>query len=369
MRVVSLLASGTEIVVGLGAGDWLVGRSHECDNPPWVTNLPVCTHPAFDITMRSGQIDAEVRRRLAAREPLYFVDTALIKSLEPDLLIAQAHCEVCAVTPADVERSGCAIANQVMALSAGNLEGIYEGIFAVGRALGLDREAAALANTMTTRMRAVQDAVRHRRAPSVVALEWTDPVFAMGNWGPELIELANGGLLLGNVGEHSRAIAWQDVREADPEWLVIAPCGFNLERAALEVPFLKTLPGWFDLQAVRRGQVALADGNLYFNRSGTTVVQTVEVLAEMFHGYPAGREGKAWVRLSRLGEWEQIRQRHSQACASNRPSYADPRTGYEVFTANYLLARGYCCGNGCRHCPYPDDVREAATAKMSVPGS
>ena len=117
MRIVSLLASGTEIVVGLGAGDWLVGRSHECDNPPWVKSLPVCTTPAFDIAMSSRQIDTEVRRRLKAGEPLYHVDTELINSLEPDLLIAQEHCEVCAVTPADVERAGCVKAGQVMALA------------------------------------------------------------------------------------------------------------------------------------------------------------------------------------------------------------------------------------------------------------
>src|SRR5207302_1040371 len=121
MRIVSLLASGTEIVCGLGAGDWLVGRSHECDNPDWVKSLPICTHPAFEvITATSRQIDAEVNRRLRAGEPLYHVDTALISSLEPDLLITQAHCEVCAVTPGDVERAGCVSAGQVLALQAGS---------------------------------------------------------------------------------------------------------------------------------------------------------------------------------------------------------------------------------------------------------
>ena len=113
MRVVSLLASGTEIVCGLGAGDFLVGRSHECDNPHWVRKLPACTNPAFDVSASSGQIDAEVRRRLKAGEPLYNVHTNLIRSLKPDLLISQAHCEVCAVTPGDVKRADCVIAGQV----------------------------------------------------------------------------------------------------------------------------------------------------------------------------------------------------------------------------------------------------------------
>ena len=130
-------------------------------------------------------------------------------------------------------------------------------------------------------------------------LEWTDPVFAMGNWGPELVDAANGRLVLGERGEHSSAIDWQRMRDADPEWLIIAPCGFDLERARREVPTLEALPGWFDLRAVRGGKVVLADGNAYFNRSGTTIVETVEILAEILHGYPAGHRGKAWVSYSR----------------------------------------------------------------------
>ena len=254
--------------------------------------------------MSSRQIDTEVRRRLKAGEPLYHVDTKLINSLEPDLLIAQEHCEVCAVTPADVERAGCVVAGQVMALGAGNVQGIHDGIFAIGRALGREQEAANLVGAMKSRISAVHGAVKHRRAPTVVALEWTDPMFAMGNWGPELVEAANGRPLLGEKGEYSRAIDWQQVRDADPDWLIVAPCGFDLERTTREAPMLEALPGWFDLRAVRHGQVVLADGNRYFNRSGTTIVETVEILAEILHGYPAGRQGKAWVRHSRLREWE-----------------------------------------------------------------
>jgi iron complex transport system substrate-binding protein len=295
MRIISLLASGTEIVVGLGAGEWLVGRSHECDNPPWVKELPMCTRPAFDITMSSGRIDAEVRRRLRAGEPLYHVDTELINSLKPDVLITQEHCNVCAVTPADVERGGSAVPGRVLSLQAGNVQGILDGIFSIGCTIGREDDAVELVRTMKSRTDAVRSAVMHRRAPSLVALEWTDPVFAMGNWGPELVETANGRLLLGEKGEHSAAIDWQRVRDADPEWLIVAPCGFDLERSLAEVPTLESLPGWFELRAVRRGQVAVADGNKYFNRSGTTIVQTVEILAEILHGYPAGYHGKAWV--------------------------------------------------------------------------
>jgi iron complex transport system substrate-binding protein len=364
MRVVSLLASGTEIVCGLGAGEWLVGRSHECDNPPWVAGLPSCTRPAFDISVSSAQIDAEVRRRLKAGEPLYHVDSELIDSLKPDLLITQEHCEVCAVTPADVKRAGCLAARQVLALGAGTVQGILEGVFSIGRALDREQDAASLAAAMTSRIDGVRRAVNQRRTPSVVALEWTDPVFAMSNWGPELVAAANGRLFLGEEGGHSAAIDWQRVRDADPEWLIIAPCGFDLQRTLRETPTLEGRPGWFDLRAVREGKVALADGNKYFNRSGPTIVETVEILAEILHGYPAGHRGKAWVSYVRPRERMLVAERHAHACASNMPAYKDPVTGYDVFTADFLKQRGYCCGSGCRHCPYP-----AAVTASSIPDS
>jgi iron complex transport system substrate-binding protein len=298
MRVVSLLASGTEIVCGLGARQWLVGRSHECDNPPEVTALPKCTAPAFDIEMSSGQIDAEVRRRLKAGEPLYHVNSELIDSLEPDLLITQAHCQVCAVTPGDIARARCVVAPQVLALEAGNMRGIFDGVSSIGRAIGREAEAANLADTMKRRIRAVHQIVKVRPAPSLVALEWTDPPFAMGNWAPELIEAANGRLLLGEKGAFSAAIDWQRVCDVDPEWLLIAPCGFDLNRTIRELPMLEAQPGWRDLRAVRQGKVALADGNRYFNRSGTTIVETVEILAEILHGYPGGHRGTAWMNIT-----------------------------------------------------------------------
>ncbi|CAN5543785.1 cobalamin-binding protein [soil metagenome] len=297
MRIVSLLASGTEIVCGLGAGDALVGRSHECDNPDWVKRLPCCTQPAFDIEMSSGQIDAEVRRRLRAGEPLYHVDAELIQRLKPDLLISQEHCHVCAVTPDDIARTGCgALASQVVALSAGTVAGIYDGIRRIGAAMNLERAAAELITNMQRRMEAVSAAVREKRPPTVVMLEWTDPIFAMGNWGPELVQAANGKLVLGENGEMSRAISWEAVREADPEYLVVAPCGYGLERSMRETAVLEALPGWFELCAVAAGKVAFGDGNKFSNRSGTTIVETVEIIAEILHGWNGSKlwRDKAW---------------------------------------------------------------------------
>jgi iron complex transport system substrate-binding protein len=299
MRIVSLLASGTEIVCGLGAGKELVGRSHECDNPGWVKRLPVCSRPAFNVEMSSREIDTEVRRRMKENEPLYFVNAELITRLKPDLLITQEHCEVCAVTPSDVARTGCeGLAKEVLALSAGSVRGIYDGILAIGKAI--DRMAAAkgLVSDIEQRIDNVRRAVRGKPAPTLVILEWTDPIFPTGNWGPELVEAANGKLLLGEAGEHSYAISWADVREVNPDFLIVAPCGYDLSRTMREVPILDALPGWFELSAVRNGRVAFADGNKFFNRSGKTIAETVEIIAEILHGCQFRRawEGSAWQR-------------------------------------------------------------------------
>jgi iron complex transport system substrate-binding protein len=297
MRIVSLLASGTEIVCAVGAGDALVGRSHECDNPAWVRTLPACTHPAFDVTGSSRAIDTEVRRRVKAGEPLYIVDANLIQRLAPDLLITQVHCDVCAVTPEDVARAGGAVdATPVVSLSAGSVAGIHDGIRKIAGALNRDDAGARLIADMQRRIDRVRARVDGLAVPTVVLLEWTDPVFAAGNWAPELVEAAGAQLLFAEKGRHSTAMPWEQVIGADPDYLIVAPCGFNLERTLREVPVLEARPGWFELTAVRAGRVAFADGNLYFNRSGITIVETVEILAEILHGervQPRWRD-RAW---------------------------------------------------------------------------
>jgi iron complex transport system substrate-binding protein len=301
MRIVSLLASATEMVCALGAGEMLVGRSHECDNPDWVRRLPSCSDPAFDVSVSSGAIDEEVRRRLRSGEPLYHVRGELIRELRPDLLITQSHCEVCAVTPGDVQRS-CDIATRQLALSASSLEDIFQSILRISDELGLKEQGDALVLRERERLETVRERVARFSTPTVVMLEWADPVFAMGNWGPELVEIANGELLLGKKGEYSAAIPGEQLRHADPEHLIVAPCGFNLERSLREQSVLERYPWWPELQAVRKGKVAFADGNLFFNRSGMTVSQTAEIIAEIIHGVSFGErtEEVYWRQIQPL---------------------------------------------------------------------
>ena len=313
VKIVSLLASGTELCCALGAGDRLVGRSHECDHPAWVGRLPAVSEPTFDVSGSSGEIDQRVRARLRAGEPLYRVDEDLLLRLAPDVLITQTHCEVCAVTPGDLahggagrERGGQGPARergaarlqrrQVVALAAGTLAGILDGFRGVAAVLDLAPAGERLIAEIEARLRAVATEVAELRRPTVVCLEWIEPLFCMGNWGPEMVALAGGDNLLGAAGVHSTTVGWPSVRDADPEVLVVAPCGFSLSRTAAEMPTLEALPGWADLRAVRTGRVYLADGNLYFNRSGPSVFVTPRILAEILHptALAPTLEGQAW---------------------------------------------------------------------------
>lgn len=298
MRIVSLLASGTELVCALGAGDRLVGRSHECDTPAWVKRLPACSSPTFDVTGTSREIDALVRERLRAGEPLYRVDDALLLELAPDVLITQTHCEVCAVSPKDVDRGQprALCREQVVALRAGTLQGVLDGFCEVARVLGVAEAGARLVAGQRERMKAVADRVRQLEPVGVACLEWIDPVFNMGNWGPELVACAGGRSLLGVAGQHSTALPWERVLDEDPQVLLVAPCGFGIERTLGEMRFLTERPGWRDLRAVRSGRVFVADGNLYFNRSGPSLVDSIEILAEILHPeeFAPRRRNDAW---------------------------------------------------------------------------
>ncbi len=297
MRIVSLLASGTELVCALGAGHALVGRSHECDTPEWVKRLPSCSAPTFDVDGSSGQIDALVRKRLRAGQPLYKVDEALLLRLAPDVLITQTHCEVCAVSPGDLGAS-ILCRKQVAALSAGTLEGIFEGFLQIARAIERSQAGEALVAGLRARLAGIGERTRRLEPLRTVCLEWIEPLFNMGNWGPELVQAAGGKSLLGTPGEHSTATPWERVLAADPEALVVAPCGFGLERALGEMHLLTERPGWRELRAVRSGRVAVADGNRYFNRSGPSVIESAEILAEILHPreFPPRHEGHFWRR-------------------------------------------------------------------------
>jgi iron complex transport system substrate-binding protein len=276
----------------------LLGRSHECDNPAVVRSLPHLSEPAFDISVSSGEIDREVRRRLQNGEPLYRIHTEAIRDLRPDVIFAQSHCEVCAVTPKGFDgNETCIPGARVVALSASTVEEVFSCIIQIATALRLEDRGLALVERERSRLDQLR-AMTSKYEPSEVAvLEWTDPIFPMSNWGPELVDAAGGRLVMGNRGQHSAAIPAGQLWDADPEYVIVAPCGFDLERSVQELSVLESYPWWTQLRAVRLGKVAFADGNLFFNRSGMTVVRTAEILAEILHGLVSGdrTEDRHWV--------------------------------------------------------------------------
>jgi len=299
-RIVSLLPSATEIVASLGFADALVGRSHECDYPPEVIDLPVCTASWIDPSGSSREIHAGVEERLAEAVSVYRVDAELLHSLEPTHVVTQVHCEVCAVSLGDVRAalaSGASSAELVV-LGASTVPEAFADMERVASALGCPRRGAALTARLSARMTAIADASAVLLRPRVATIEWLAPPMAAGNWIPELVTMAGGDNLFGEAGRHSSWLARDAVAQANPDVVAVFPCGFSLDRTLGEASLLLEIPGFDSITAVRTDAVCVADGNQYFNRPGPRLVETLEILAEMLHPetFEFGHEGVAWRR-------------------------------------------------------------------------
>jgi iron complex transport system substrate-binding protein len=304
-RVITLNASATEIVCALGCEGFLVGRSHECDYPPTVLSLPVCTRPRFPVDGTSREIDVHVKSRLAADEPLYEVNAELVRALRPDVILTQSQCSVCAVSDADLDRALAPGPFEpprprpvVLSLAPAGLDDLWPNVHQVAAALGMPQQAALLMKNLRTRLARLSDAARSER-PGVVCLEWLDPLMAAGNWVPTLVDLAGGQELRGESGKHSPVMTWNDLRTDDPDVLIAMPCGFDLARTRTEMARFAADPRFAALRAVRGWRVYVVDGNQYFNRPGPRLVDSAEILAEILHGdrFDYGYRGKAWERF------------------------------------------------------------------------
>jgi iron complex transport system substrate-binding protein len=301
-RVVSLIASATEIVCALGFENDLVGRSHECDFPESVKRLPVCTEPKFNVEGSSHEIDQRVKSVLQEGLSVYRVHADLLKQLRPDVIVTQSHCEVCAVSQRDVEQAVCdwlGTRPQVVSLAPNALADVWDSVHQVAAALGAPQRGEELIRELQQHMAAIAERARSLPArPTVAYVEWIDPLMAGGNWMPELVTMAGGVNLFGTAGQHSPWMTWDDLRRRDPEVIFVAPCGFDLERTHQEMPALTRRPDWPDLRAAREGRVYLADGNQFFNRPGPRLIESLEILAEVLHpeAFAFGHEGAGWQR-------------------------------------------------------------------------
>ena len=300
-RVVSLIASSTEMVVALGRGDSLVGCSHECDHPAWVRDLPALTRPKMRTSRPSAGIDQSVKALVEQGVSVYEVDAEALAALEPDVILTQTQCEVCAVSETDVLAAvGEMLPNaRIVSLVPNSLADIWTDLRKVADALGVSEVGVREVTRLHRRMKAVASrCAAFADRPRVACIEWIEPLMAAGNWTPELIEMAGGNNLFGEAGKHAPFLEWESIVAADPDFVLVTPCGFDLERTRAEMHALHALPGWGDLRAVREGRVVLGDGNAYFNRPGPRVVETLEIVAEALHpdAFRFGHEGTGWVR-------------------------------------------------------------------------
>ena len=324
LRVVSLLPSCTEIVCALGLADQLVGRSHECDYPPSIRHLPICTHPRLAPLASSKEIDNQVKSLLQEAVSIYRIDADRLRALRPDLILTQSQCEVCAVSLPEVEEAvnrWIGSRPRIISLSPMTLANVWEDILLVAAALGVSERGTRLVERLKQRVNRVREASnlslsergdpqpkqpgdplrleRGRTAlPSVACVEWLEPLMAAGNWVPELVELAGGLNLFGDAGKHSPWLNWEAVQEHDPDILMVMPCGFDIARTRREMSALIQRADWAQLRAVKNQRVYLADGNQYFNRPGPRLVESLEILAEVIHPeiFHFGHEGDGWKK-------------------------------------------------------------------------
>src|SRR5574337_473261 len=302
-RIVSLIASAPEIVWAVGCeGQW-GGRSQECDYPPSVKRLPACTEPKFKTAGSSSEIDRRVKNILEQALSVYQVHADRLKELQPDVIITQSQCEVCAVSLRDVEQAVCTWLDsrpQIVSLEPNRLGDVWADIGRVAQALGVAEFGAGLVQSLQRRMTVISARARCLpERPTVACIEWIDPLMACGNWMPELVKMVGGANLCGTPGKHSPWMKWEELRAKDPEVIVILPCGFDIDRAREEMPVLTERTEWSRLKAVRNGRVYVADGNQYFNRPGPRLVESLEILAEVIHpaAFRFGHEGTGWQHL------------------------------------------------------------------------
>jgi iron complex transport system substrate-binding protein len=282
MRIVSLLPSATEIVCSLGLGEQLVGVTHECDYPAFVRELPKVTRTLIPTDATSGEIDRLVREQLATSRALYTLDLPTLEELRPDLIVTQALCDVCAVAEEEVRAAACRLpgAPRVINLEPTTLADIRAAIRQVAQAAGVEPRGDEVVQRLWTRVEAVVSrAASMRRRPRVALLEWLDPPFSSGHWSPELVRLAGGVEGLGREGQPSRTLRWEEVAAWAPEVVLIACCGFSVDRTRDDLPALRNVGEWRSLPAVASGRVYVADGSQYFNRPGPRLVDSLEILA------------------------------------------------------------------------------------------
>jgi iron complex transport system substrate-binding protein len=286
MRICSFLPSATEIVCALGLGDALVGVTYECDYPPEVRGKTVVVETRLEARGRTAaELDAQVRAFLARGESLYRVDDVALRRLQPDLILTQDLCPVCAASPEDLPAvlGTFPVSPRVLTLTPKDLSGVWQDILRIGEAVGRSQQASALVAELVARVERVRTAVAEAPRPRVLALEWLDPPFLPGHWVPEMLAIAGGEPLGCRPGEPSRRADWVELLQTRPDVILLMPCGYDLAATCAEARALRWPPAWWELPAVRAGHVWALDANSYFARPGPRLAEGLEILAAILH--------------------------------------------------------------------------------------
>ena len=302
-RVLSLLSSTTEIIYALGCGDRLVGRSHECDYPEEVSELPICTIPKFNVEGTSREVDDEVKSLVQSALSIYYINEKLLKELKPDIIFTQSQCEVCAVSVSDVEnalKNITGLSSRVISVEPNSVEDIFNDILTIAEILNVRKKGKELVESIKAKIDNTEKIVYQKSSPSVAAIEWIDPLMAAGNWVPQLIKVAGGKNLFGEAGKHSPWMKYNDLLEQDPEIIIVMPCGYDIKKSLIEIKTLESKKGWGSLKAVRNRNVYITDGNQFFNRPGPRIIESLEILLEIIHSdfSESKHIDSGWIKLN-----------------------------------------------------------------------
>ena len=302
-RVLSLLSSTTEIIYALGCGDRLVGRSHECDYPEEVSELPICTIPKFNVDGTSREVDDEVKSLVQSALSIYYINEKLLKELKPDIIFTQSQCEVCAVSVSDVEnalKNITGLSSRVISVEPNSVDDIVNDILTIAEILNVRKKGKELVESIKAKIDNTEKIVYQKSSPSVAAIEWIDPLMAAGNWVPQLIKVAGGKNLFGEAGKHSPWMKYNDLVEQDPEIIIVMPCGYDIKKSLIEIKTLESKKGWGSLKAVRNRNVYITDGNQFFNRPGPRIIESLEILLEIIHSdfSESKHIDSGWIKLN-----------------------------------------------------------------------
>jgi iron complex transport system substrate-binding protein len=303
VRIISLIPSATEILATLGLTNAIVGRSHECDYPPGITNLPICTKARLDSNAPSNHIHDEITKLLQSALSIYEINIDQLQQLQPTHIITQAQCDVCAVSLSEVETAVAKITTkkpQIISLQPNTLRDVWKDIEQVSRVFNVD--SVKVLENLEARVKICQHRIKGlslTELPTVACIEWTDPLMTAANWVPELVNLAGGQSLFSIIGGASAHLNWETLVASNPDIIIFMPCGFDLQHTQQEAKLVTQNPLWEKLHAVQSGRVYITDGNSYFNRPGPRLVDSVEILAEILHPeiFAYGYKGRGWQPL------------------------------------------------------------------------